>query len=609
TAPWRMLEEEETEELKETEDSEDETPHQSAALTASPQGEAQETGGSEEEEEPATPGVTLDEILEQEIAETAIAEDAAENLLPEGSADDIVEEIIEIGGFAEVEEPTTEEEPVTDDLFHEEEVAETSEDLPLEGVQGPGDLGFAPTGALRPGDAGLHERRQVSAEPTDEVSDEPATDDEPAREMTGMEKVIAVAAAAAAARESGEELSQEASDEADTDEMQQEDAQEELPDREPGATTGDIPEISAEVASILDGLEEEQPPEDTLEALSDLPMEETEESAAQEPAEETDETAAQEAAEETEEITAQEAAEETEETEQTEQPKQQEEPEETGEHPPENEPEKTRNAKDDDDPVDKEMEARVRAMTQEEKVLFGPYIMQKSARRQIIHAIDNMSMAADVGNAIVTGEEGAGSLSLAKGLIRSVQLSDSNFSGKVAKISGSALNTKDISSIFDQLLDGALIIHKASGMSNETASSLRKALQKETKGMIVILEDNRKAMNRFLKENETLNESFSVRVDIEPLDDDALISYAKKYAEKRGYMIDEFGILALHTVIDDMQTVDHRVTLAEVKEIVDKAIVHADKKDAGYFFDVLLRKRYSDEDMVVLHEKDFMAGR
>ena len=251
----------------------------------------------------------------------------------------------------------------------------------------------------------------------------------------------------------------------------------------------------------------------------------------------------------------------------------------------------------------------MRAMTQEEKVLFGPYIMQKSSRRQIINAIDNMSMEPDVGNAIVTGEEGAGSLSLAKGLIRSVQLSDSNFSGKVAKISGTALNTKDIPSIFEQLNDGALIIHKAGGMNEETAASLRKSLQKETKGMIVILEDTKKAMNRLLKDNESLNESFSVRVDIEPLDDDALISYAKKYAEKRGYMIDEFGILALHTVIDDLQTIDHSVTLAEVKEIVDKAILHADKKDAGYFFDVLLRKRYSDEDMVVLHEKDFMAIR
>ncbi|MBR0092885.1 MAG: SH3 domain-containing protein [Lachnospiraceae bacterium] len=41
--------------------------------------------------------------------------------------------------------------------------------LPFEGAQDPKDPGSAPAVALRPGDAGLHEQRQVSAEPAEEV--------------------------------------------------------------------------------------------------------------------------------------------------------------------------------------------------------------------------------------------------------------------------------------------------------------------------------------------------------------------------------------------------------------------------------------------------------
>ena len=55
-----------------------------------------------------------------------------------------------------------------------------------------------------------------------------------------------------------------------------------------------------------------------------------------------------------------------------------------------------------------------------------------------------------------------------------------------------------------------------------------------------------------------------------------------------------------------MQTSDHEVSLTEIEELVDEAIYYADKKTPKHFFDVLLGKRYDEEDMIVLREKDFM---
>ncbi|MCM1155660.1 MAG: hypothetical protein NC314_02285 [Roseburia sp.] len=248
----------------------------------------------------------------------------------------------------------------------------------------------------------------------------------------------------------------------------------------------------------------------------------------------------------------------------------------------------------------------VRELTEEEKELFGQYVHHRKSREQLIHTLDNMSMAAYTGNVILTGEEGGGTLSLAKCLIREMQYNDSNFSGKVAKISGTVLNKKDIAKTLSRINNGALIIEKAADLKGETVARLAKELEKDNMGLLLILEDTKQRMNQFLIENSILNYSFELRIDIEPLDDEALVAYAKQYAGQREYSIDEFGILALHTRIADMQTSDHEVTVAEVRELVDEAIYYANKKTPKHFVDVLLAKRYDDDDMIILRENDFM---
>jgi hypothetical protein len=259
-------------------------------------------------------------------------------------------------------------------------------------------------------------------------------------------------------------------------------------------------------------------------------------------------------------------------------------------------------------PQDLEVErdkSATRGLTREERELYAPFIQSKKAKEQLVHAVDNISMAAYTGNVIITGEEGIDTLTLAKNMIREIKMTDSNFSGKVAKISGSSLNEKSVSELLDDLNNGALIILKASEMNQETAESLCKALQQETLGIVIVLEDTRKAMNHFLETYSKLKESFTARMDVEALSNDRLVAFGRQYAREREYSIDEMGVLALHTRIDELQTSDHVATVVDVKEIVDEAIRHANKKTLGHFMDVLMAKRYDDEDMIVLGEKDF----
>lgn len=253
----------------------------------------------------------------------------------------------------------------------------------------------------------------------------------------------------------------------------------------------------------------------------------------------------------------------------------------------------------------KELDTRVRVMTPEEKELFGPYIHHRKSRKQIIRAIDSLNMSPATNNAIVTGEEGTGTINLAKGLIKSVQAGDTGFSGKVAKITAQALNRKSVSQVIEKLDSGALIIQRAADMKTDTVDSLYKELTADKHGIIIVMEDNHKDMDRLLKRHPELSKCFNVRVDVEALDNESLVAYAKQYALEREYKIDNFGMLSLHSRIEEMQTIDHDVTISEVRDIVDEAIRSAEKKTISHFFDVVLNKRYDEEDMIILTEKDF----
>lgn len=407
-----------------------------------------------------------------------------------------------------------------------------------------------------------------------------------------LEKEKAVDADTVTDTDEVEEL-EEIADVNDETEKAPAEVSEEEPEPEPADTdivdTEEVEELEEEPA--VAEYEEESATEEP-EAVVD--MEVTQEPAAEIP--EVPEETTAEIEEASEETTA-----ETEEASEESVAEAEEEPEEAVEEVPEDEQPQTP-----EPPVVERDKAKVRALTREERELYAPFIQSKSAREQLVKAIDNISLAAYTGNVIITGEEGMDTLSLAKNMIREIQATDSNFSGKVAKISGHALNKKDAAETLNRLQNGALIICKASEMNNKTVDTMYKALQQENQGIVIILEDTRKEIDRFLEKYEKLQESFTSRMDVEALSNDTLVAFGRQYAREREYSIDELGVLALHTRIEDMQTIDHVVTVVDVKEIVDEAIAHANKKTLKHFFDVLFAKRYDDEDMIILTEKDFV---
>lgn len=394
---------------------------------------------------------------------------------------------------------------------------------------------------------------------------------------------------------------------------------EELPETEPvmGEVQDSDPDELVEDAEIID--EEEEAAEESREEIIEEPAEEVTEEAAG--AETTEENPEKEAAEEPEEPKKMPLRRKKKKVQQNFDETQnivlefEDIPEMTEKAPAQAAPAKKlrapREIKKEDEPVQTTGEVissteKGRELTEQEREEFAPFIHHRRTRRQIAEVIDNISLASYTGNVVVTGEEGTESTAFAKLLIKDVQSNDSNFSGKVAKISGSVLNKKDIAETLNKLANGALIVEDAAALKKPSVDVLLREMNQEEKGLILVLEDTKNRMDAFLAKNKDLQEVFNLRVDLEALDDQTLVKYARKYALEQEYSIDDLGILALHTRIADLQTGDHEVTLSEIEELVDEAIYYADKKTPKHFFDVLFGNRYDDEDMIILREKDFM---
>ena len=252
-------------------------------------------------------------------------------------------------------------------------------------------------------------------------------------------------------------------------------------------------------------------------------------------------------------------------------------------------------------------EIPARSLTKEERAHFASFAPSKEEQIKVAKALDSVSLSASVGNMLITGEQGTNTLQAAQNVVINLTEKYPEFSGRVAKITGALLAEKDIGATLQSMENSALIIEKAGNMPADAIGNLLFHLDRlKDHKVFVIMEDTKSEVERLSLLYPEITVKFNARMDIEALDNDGLVNYAKEYAKEQEYAIDDMGVLALYTKIADLQTNEHAVTVTEVKDIVDKAIANAGKKNVAHFMDIILAKRYDGDDMIILREKDFL---
>lgn len=250
-------------------------------------------------------------------------------------------------------------------------------------------------------------------------------------------------------------------------------------------------------------------------------------------------------------------------------------------------------------------------LTDSQKAIFTYFVPVKGMEEQLCNALSGAiaqlqpGSTAKSGNIIISGGRESGKTVLATSLIKVLQQETGRLTGKIGKIDADALNHKDIQGLMSKIAGGCLIIERAGDLSAAAEATLAEIMERDDSGMLVILEGTSKGIKKALSLNEKFAGMFTEKINVPIFTIDELVSFAKAYALEHGYEMDELAVLALYNRISGIQKLDQATTLAEVKEIVDRAIEREGRFGLKKYFSILTARRYTDNDCILLLEEHF----
>ncbi len=206
-------------------------------------------------------------------------------------------------------------------------------------------------------------------------------------------------------------------------------------------------------------------------------------------------------------------------------------------------------------------------------------------------------------NVIVTGSNKIGKSTLAIDIIKAANKGRDRSGRKVAKVKASTLNKNGVNNVFIKIIGSDLIIEQAGNLMPATLTELIVKLKNYTEEMLVVLEDDKAAIDRMLINSKELKKLFNNRVDIKELEISDMVKIARDYAREQFYEIDEMGELALSAKLDDLMGSSKSITVEDIEDIVDQAIEHASKFRIG---NLLGKLKKNNSEFKTLSEQDFL---
>ena len=246
---------------------------------------------------------------------------------------------------------------------------------------------------------------------------------------------------------------------------------------------------------------------------------------------------------------------------------------------------------------------------EEYRSLFNDFVGTGSMEEKIADTLDNlinkfvMDGTSKTNNVIITGSAKIGKTTLGLSLIKAANRGRNRSGRKVAKVKASVLNKRGVALAMTQILGTDLIIEQAGNLMPNTIIDLMIAMKNYTEEMLIVLEDDKAAIDRMLDNSPDLKGFFSNRLDIHEMEIDDMVKIAKDYAEEQFYTIDEMGELALYAKLDDISGRNPVLSIEDIQEVIDDAIAHANRFSLGKIFGRIHKNK---DDMRVLSEQDFL---
>lgn len=250
-------------------------------------------------------------------------------------------------------------------------------------------------------------------------------------------------------------------------------------------------------------------------------------------------------------------------------------------------------------------------LDEKEKSMMGFWAMIRGMNEQVNLAVTSVmqSVIADKtsskGNIVLVGDAGNGRTTLAISMAKIISRCKGQQVAKVAKIYAEDFNNKDIAATVSKMAGGVLIIEEAGDLNDNAVAQLSMAMDFKTDSLVVVIEDERRYLQDLLARNPQFAQKFDVTINVPMLTNDELVEFGKYYALQNGCTLEASAVTSLYDGIAVMQSPEQPVAILDVKDIMDKAIRHANRFGLGKMFSSISGKRYDENDRVILKSKNF----
>ncbi|MCR5703543.1 MAG: hypothetical protein K6G85_02875 [Eubacterium sp.] len=374
--------------------------------------------------------------------------------------------------------------------------------------------------------------------------------------------------------------------------------------------TEDTPETEQEVIpEAVEGVEEETTEESTVEG--NIPEAIEEEPVSEEPEEEEVETEAPEEAENSEEEET-----ETDLTEENPEENPEENSEENAEELEETSEEKTeenseeetevpeKNAEETDETIEsEENKGPGITLSDEEMAVFKRYMNVEGLEESIRETVEDLIALytpdgkSTEGNVIILGDKRTGKTTLAIEMVKLVNRKRGRRNRKLAKVNATSLNKRGFRNSLSKLIGCDLIVEHAHELGVMTISEIIDCSGMFTDDMLIVLEGDTEGMQNLLKSTPRITEVFNHVIHIREYNIKEWVEYGKRYAEEKGYVMDELASLAFYKAIDDCFGEKKGINQESVEAILDQAIARRSRK--------LFGAKKNEDGLIILIEKNF----
>lgn len=201
------------------------------------------------------------------------------------------------------------------------------------------------------------------------------------------------------------------------------------------------------------------------------------------------------------------------------------------------------------------------------------------------------------GNVIILGNKKTGKTTLAIEMIKLVNAKRGRRNRKLAKVNATALNKRGFRNSLNKLIGCDLVVEHAHELGVMTISEIIDCSGMFTDDMLIVLEGDTDGMEMLLKNTPRIKEVFNHVIHIREYNIKEWVEYGKRYAEEKGYVMDELASLAFYKAIDDCFGSNNGIKQEHVESILDDAIARRSRK--------LFGAKKNEDGLIILIEKNF----